>query len=122
MNIKNIHTAPILPIDPKQRVEGKPRAKETGDRDANGRREQAEAEIKRHLSEQEFDDALKVLAENPGLKANNLTIKVEVQDDCRVILILDPHGAVVRRLSEAQLWTATRDKDRQTGKFLDKAM
>ena len=34
----------------------------------------------------------------------------------------DPKGEIVRRLSEAQLWTATRDKDRHTGKILDKAM
>ncbi len=69
-----------------------------------------------------FDDALKVLAETPGLKANNLTIKVEVDGDHRVILIVSPDGQIVRRLSESQLWAATRDKDRQTGKFLDKAM
>jgi len=122
MNIKNIAPSPIMPIDPKQKVEGNARAKNTGDRDGNGQRQQQEPELKRHLTQQEFDDAIKALGETPGLKSNNLTIKVEVQGDHRVIYIVAPDGAIVRRLSESQLWSATRDKDRQTGKFLDKAM
>lgn len=122
MNIKGVNTSPILPIDPKQKVEGKTRAQSSTDRDADGRRQQQEPELKRHLNQQEFDEALKTLEGLPGLKANSLTIKVEVKDDCRVVLIVDPSGKVVRRLSEQQLWSATRDKDRQTGRILDKAM
>ena len=122
MNIKSVFSAPITPIDPKQKVEGNARAKSSGDRDGNGRQEQQEPELKRHLTQQEFDDAIKVLEQTPGLKANNLKIKVEQQGDHKVIYIVAPDGAIVRRLSESQLWSATRDKDRQTGKFLDKAM
>ena len=122
MNIKSVHTAPVLSIEPQQTVEGNVRAQASTDRDANGRQQQSESELKRHLSQQDFDDALKALEANPGLKANHLTIKVEQHADARVILVLDPQGAIVRRLSESQLWLATRDKDRQTGKFLDKAM
>jgi hypothetical protein len=122
MNIKNIGTTPITPLEPKSRVEGNARAKGSADRDADGKREQKEPEIKRHLTQQEFDDAIKVLEALPGLKANNLTIKVEVQDDHRVITIVDFQGKVVRRLSESQLWSATRDRDKQTGRILDKAM
>jgi hypothetical protein len=122
MNIKGLASHPILPVDPKPRVEGNVRTQGSTDRDANGRREQQEPEIKRHLNQQEFDDALKALEAHPGLKANNLTIKVETKEDCRVILIIDPVGNIVRRLSESQLWSATRDKDRLTGKILDKAM
>jgi hypothetical protein len=122
MNIKSVITSPILPIDPKNKVEGNVRAHSSTDRDADGRREGKQEELKRHLTQQEFDDALKVLGEHPGLKANDLVIKVEVDGDHRVILILDPQGKIVRRLSESQLWSATRDKDRQTGRILDKAM
>lgn len=122
MNIKGLHTTPVIPIDPKQRVDGNARTQNTGDRDANGRREHGDPEQKRHLSQQEFDDAIKALEAMPGLKANNLSIKVESKPDCRVVLIVDPTGKVVRRLSENELWAATRDKDRQTGKILDKAM
>lgn len=109
-------------IEPKQKVEGGVRSQNTGDRDADGRRQHAEQEIKRHLTQQEFDDALKALGEHPGLKANNLSIKVEQKDDARVILIVDPAGQVVRRLSESQLWSASLAKDRPTGRILDKAM
>jgi hypothetical protein len=122
MNIRTINSTPILPVEPKQRVEGNSRTQASTDRDANGRQPPREPELKRHLTDEEFNEALKALAENPGLKANQLTIKVETKDDCRVILILDPQGKIVRRLSESQLWAATRDKDRQTGKILDKAM
>ncbi len=122
MNIKSVITSPILPLDPKNKVEGKVRAQGSTDRDADGRREQGEPELKRHLTQQEFDDAIKVLGEHPGLKANDLIIKVEVEGDHKVILILDREGKIVRRLSESQLWSATRDKDRQTGRILDKAM
>jgi hypothetical protein len=121
MNIKSVIPNPVQAIEPKKRVEAK-RTVATADRDANGRQQQQEPELKRHLNQQEFDEALKALAENPGLKSNNLTLKVEMKEDCRIILILDSKGAVVRRLSEHQLWLATRDKDRQTGKILDKAM
>lgn len=122
MNIKNIHTAAVLPIDPKQRVEGNTRARASTDRDADGKREQPDPEQKRHLNDQEFDEALKILKEHPGLKASSLTIKVEKEGDARVVLICEPGGKVVRRLSESQLWLATRDRDKQTGRILDKAM
>lgn len=123
MNIKGLtNPNPVIPIDSRQRVEGNKAASSAGDRDGNGRREAPEEEVKRHLNQQEFDDAIKALEALPGLKANNLSIKVEVHADARVVLILDPLGKVVRRLSEQQLWAATRDKDRQTGKILDKAM
>lgn len=123
MNIKGLNgSTPVIPIDSKQRVDTNTRAANAGDRDGNGRREQPEPEIVRNLNQQEFDDCIKALEAMPGLKANNLTIKVEVTSGPRVVLIVDPNGLVVRRLSESQLWSATRDKDRQTGKILDKAM
>lgn len=123
MNIKTINSSPLLHIEPKNKVEGgSVRSKETADRDADGRRQQAEPELKRHLKPEELEEALKILNDHPGMKQNNLSLKVEVKDDCRVITIVDPQGKIIRRLSEAQLWAATRDKDKQTGKILDKAM
>lgn len=121
MNIKNFPTTPVIPIDPKRKIEGNTRSQASSDRDSDGRRDR-ESETKRHLTQQEFDDAMKVLQDLPGLKSNNLTIKVETKPDCRVILIVDSEGKVVRRLSENELWLSTRDKDRQTGTILDKAM
>lgn len=122
MNIKTVANIPIQQIEPKRRVDGNAKLQDTTERDANGQQEKSQGELKRHLTQQEFDDAIKALEETPGLRANNLSIKVISREDHRVIEIHDGLGQVVRRLSEAQLWAATRDKDKQTGKFLDKAM
>ena len=122
MNIKSVAPAPILPIDPKKKIDVNARTQASGDRDANGRQPANEQELKRHLTQEEFDEALKILEDLPGLKANNLSLKVEIKEDCRVVNLVDSTGQIVRRLSENQLWAATRDKDRKTGKLLDKAM
>lgn len=122
MNIKSVVTNPIIPVDSKQKIEKNARAQSSTDRDADGRRDQGQNEQNRHLSQQEFDDALKTLENLPGLKSNRLTIKVEAHEDHRVVLIVAPDGKIVRRLSENQLWSATRDHDRKTGTILDKAM
>ncbi len=122
MNIKSVITPPIFQTEAKARIEANGRTQNSADRDADGKREQGDHEQKRHLSKQEFDEALRILEDFPGLKSNNLVIKVELEDDHRVILIVDHEGKVVRRLSESQLWSATRDRDKQTGRILDKAM
>lgn len=122
MNIKGLNPNPVTAIDSKARVDAKARTASTADRDGNGRREQREPETKRKLSDQEFDEALTVLKGLSGVVDNNLSVRVETSEDQRLVLIVAPDGKVIRRLTEAQLWAATRDKDRQTGRILDKAM
>lgn len=121
MNIRSVSTLPILPTDPKNRAESGVRAKSSTERDGNGKQEQPEGETKRNLTDAELEEALRVLKELPGLKANDLLIKIETQEDTRVILIVDHSGKVIRRLTEGQLWLATRDKDRPTGAIFDKS-
>lgn len=94
----------------------------TSDRDADGRRERPTPEPKSRLKQEEFDEAIKVLAEIPGLKMHNLLIRVQIEGEQRITFILDPDGQTVRRLTEAQLWSATRTKDRPTGSILNKAL
>jgi uncharacterized FlaG/YvyC family protein len=122
MNVKNIAAGPILAPDPKPRVSGEVRTQHSADRDADGKREGETKEQKQHLTDPEFEEALKILKELPGLKASDLHIVVERSENLRVVLIKDYSGKVIRRLTEGQLWLATRDKDRQTGTILDKAM
>jgi hypothetical protein len=123
MNIKSVVSNPVLPIDPKNRVEGGVRTQGSTDRDANGKRENAEEETKKKLTDFEFEEAFKVLKSMPGLKSNELTLRTETSaDGLRTVYIEDHNGQVIRRLTEGQLWLATRDKDRQTGTILDKAM
>ncbi len=122
MNIKGL-TPHTVTIEPRLRTEGKDnvRMQNSADRDANGRREQGEPELKRHLSQIEFDEAIEILKAHPGVVAAGLMVRVEVHEDCRVIFVEDGAGKVIRRLSEADLWLVTREKDRPTGRILDKA-
>lgn len=125
MNIKGFFTSPIPLTTASERAAATSspmKMQESADRDADGRRQHKEEEIKRHLSDEEFDKALQNLAKHPGLLANNLTIKVEKKEDHRVVLIQDIRGNVIKRLSESQLWSAIQAFDRKTGSILDKAM
>jgi hypothetical protein len=122
MNIKGFFTNPVLLPSSTEKVGPKMKMQESAERDADGRRQAPQEEAKRHLSEEEFQSCLKKLEEHPGLLANNLTVKVETKDGVKVILIQDPGGNVVRRLSESQLWSAIQAFDRKTGSILDKAM
>ncbi|HAG91880.1 MAG TPA: hypothetical protein DCL41_08415 [Bdellovibrionales bacterium] len=123
MNIKGFFTNPIPLVRSADKVgENKMKMQESADRDADGRRQGEEKEEKRHLSEDEFKKAISELEKHPGLIANNLTIKIEDKEDHKVVLIVDIHNQVVRRLSESQLWSAIQAFDRKTGSILDKAM
>lgn len=122
MNIKGFFTNPFPASVGTEKVSNKLKMQETVDRDADGRRQHQEEEIKRHLTDEEFQSALKTLEKHPGLVANNLTIKVQEIEDQRIVLIQDSQGNVVRRLSESQLWSAIQAFDRKTGSILDKAM
>jgi hypothetical protein len=122
MNIKGL-TPSFVSLDPRVRTDAKEdvRMKNSGERDADGRRQNPEPEQKRHLSEEELESAIAILKANAGVVAHSLVVRVEAQGDHRVVYIEDLTGKVIRRLSEAELWTVTREKDRTTGKILDKA-
>jgi len=122
MNIKSITPNPVLPVDPKAKVDSAIRTQHSTERDADGRQSTAEDESKRQLNDEEFEQALETLKANPGLKSNGLVVRVEAAGKTRFVMIESPDGLVVRRLSEGQLWLATREKDRSTGALLDKAM
>lgn len=123
MNIKGLNPSLAAALDPRNRVEGREnvRTRNSGDRDADGRRQNPEPEIKRHLSDPEFEAALETLKENQGIVAAGLNVRVEIRDDHRVIFIEDQAGTMVRRLSEADLWLVTRERNRAIGNILDKA-
>ncbi len=122
MNIKGL-TPTIAALDPRYRTEAKDnvRLENNHERDADGKRQQGDAELKRHLSDTEFDECIKILEAIPAIVENQLIIRIETQGDSRVIFIEDLTGQVVRRLSEADLWLVTRDKERPTGRIFDRA-
>ncbi len=122
MNVKSL-TPNLSALDTRSRIDGKEnvRAQNSGDRDADGRRQQPEQEHKRHLNETEFSTAIETLKRNAAVTAHNLQIRIEQHDEIRTVYIEDSTGQVIRRLSEADLWLVTREHDRPTGKILDKA-
>lgn len=122
MNIKGLNPN-LVHLDTRLRADGKDnvRTQNSSERDANGRRQQEEAPIKRTLTEEEFAEALQALKDNPAVKNNNFQIRVANHEGLRVVYVEDLSGQVIRRLSMADLWLVTRLKDRPTGKILDKA-
>lgn len=123
MNIKSLGPQIVQPPTV-NKADGVTRTtlKESVDRDANGQQDKGQEEPKRHLNDEEFQEALQALKDLPGVKQSNLLVRVESRDDHRIILIEDIKGNVVRRLSEADLWAVTRDKTKATGQIYDKAM
>lgn len=122
MNIKTLGPQFVRPSTTAKAAEKtRTTMQESADRDANGRQDQGQEPPKRHLNDQEFQEALQILKEMPGVKQSNLLVRVESREDHRVILIEDIKGTVVRRLSEADLWAVTRDKTKTTGQLYDKA-
>lgn len=124
MNIKSI-VSNILPIDFRAKVDGHSAVKthESTDRDADGRRQpKDETEIKHQLTDEEFTEAFELLKTMPGIEDNQLAVKVVKEGSLRWVLILDKESRVVRRLADADLWIATRNMAKSTGKLLDKAL
>ena len=126
MNIKGV-TNSILPVDIKARTEAlaevrRQTTQNAADRDADGKQQQQQQEApNRHLRDEEFEEVLTKLKALPGIKDSSLTVKVVQHTDHRVIHIEDAEGQVVRRLSEADLWTLYFSNGRTTGQIFDKA-
>lgn len=126
MNIKGI-TNSILPVDLKARAEAvtevrRQTTQNASDRDADGKQQQQDQQTpNRHLRDEEFEDVLKKIKALPGIKDSSLVVKIVMHADHRVIHIEDSDGQVVRRLSEADLWSLYFSNGRTTGQIFDKA-
>jgi hypothetical protein len=124
MNVKSV-TTNILPIDLKTRAEAvknvQRQTQSTTDRDADGKRQQDSETPQRHLKDEEFEEVLKRINALPGIKDSSLVVKAVQMDDHRVIYIEDLSGQIVRRLSEADLWSIYFSNGRMTGQLFDKA-
>lgn len=125
MNIKSVVNN-IQNIEPNKRTESANQVKseQTTDRDADGRREPQEEPEKRHLSDEELKEALDALKKIPGVQQNNLRVRVVDRGATRVIFLEDSLGTVIRRMTEAELWSLTQQRDatKATGQIYNKAM
>jgi uncharacterized FlaG/YvyC family protein len=121
MNIKGI-VSNIIPLDLKSIDLRKTR--NTPDRDPQqGGGDNSQA--KQHkLSESELEEALKILRELPGVKANNLQFRVERANDRIVVYLEDPTGKVLRRMPDQELYALIKNHnpDKSRGHLLNKAL
>lgn len=100
-------------------------AKTASDRDADGQQQQAESEKKRNLSDEEIQEAIKVLESFPGVKDSGLSFKLSRgEDGVPVVHVLDRAGNVVRRIPETELAQvkSRQGENKTTGNLLNKAM
>lgn len=130
MDVKNVFRS-ILPIASNPITETKRRelvqgeTKASADRDPGSEPEQQQDETpRRNLSEEEIQEAIKILEALPGVKDNGLRIRLEKNDGIPVVYVEDRLGKVVRRIPETELsLIKSRSQDnKSTGNLLNRAM
>lgn len=114
----------ILPFTVKKKEEAKAgSALDTdNERDANGQQAGEGDKRKRNLSPEEIANAVKYLAELPGVKDHGLNVRVETKDDITVVYVEDRDGKVVRRIPESELSLLTGTREKKSGHLLNRAM
>jgi uncharacterized FlaG/YvyC family protein len=94
----------------------------SADRDAHGEQGQQNSERRRNLSQEELEKAVAFLVENPGVKSNNLNVRLDQTGVAPVILILDASGKVIRRIPEADISLMDSSKAERKGAILNRAL
>jgi uncharacterized FlaG/YvyC family protein len=123
MDIKNI-ARNLIPFAPKATEAKSTRSKTDADndREGNGQASGGEGEKKRHLTPEELQDAIKHLEGLAGVKDNQLTVRLQVNDGITVILVQDRDGKVVRRIPESEIPYLTANKQKKSGNLLNRAL
>lgn len=128
MDIKNI-VRTVIPFanssakEAKGTTDARLTTEDTADREGNGQAAAEEQKKRRNLTQEELDDAVKYLASLPGLKDNNLTVRLERNaDGVPSILVVDGTGKVVRRIPETEISALTANKEKKSGHLLNRAM
>ena len=81
----------------------KMRMESSGDRDADGRRQNQSGQDEGPPTEEQVQKAMEYLKEHPGVKENNLTV-MRKEAAGKIVLVLQDHlGKVIRRIPEAQV-------------------
>ena len=93
------------------------------DREGNGQASQEGEEQKRRpLTPEEFESAISYLKSLPGIKDHNLTVKLVQADGISNVYIEDAHGKIVRRIPETELRQLTANREKTTGRLINRAM
>ena len=96
----------------------------TADREGNGQSQGNGEEARRNLSEEEIQEAIKILEALPGVKDNGLTFKLVRTDGVPVVYVEDRTGKVVRRIPETEVSQvkSRTGGEKKTGNLLNKTM
>jgi uncharacterized FlaG/YvyC family protein len=85
----------------------------SADRDPNGQQQKEGEAQRRNLTEEEIQEAIKILEALPGVKDNGLQFKLSRgENGVPVVHVTDRNGQIVRRIAETEL---SQVKARQTG-------
>jgi len=95
---------------------------DTTDREPQGNAGEGGREPKRDLTPEEIDEAVAVLKALDGIVNNGLLVRVANTDGIVVVYVEDASGKVVRRIPASELSSLTKDRDKKTGRLLNKAM
>jgi hypothetical protein len=123
MDIKNALNAVIpLSLRAKDKVEKTIKSDSTTDRDGNGQMPSGQGEKQRQpMTDEEYKSALEHLRSLPVVKENNLIVELSLQEHKKFILLKEPSGKVVRRITEAELWSLLDVQPGQKGSVLNKS-
>ena len=122
MNIKGV-VSNLIPIDFGKRDLRKTRNEPERDAQQGGQGGH-QPPTHHRFTEEELTASIKMLKELPGIKENNLQIRVERNEDRVVIFVEDPTGKVIRRIPDLELWAmyTSRQNDTPRGNLLNKAL
>jgi hypothetical protein len=106
-----------------KRVEKNIKSDNTHDRDGNGQMPSGnDSEQRESMSDEQFEQALTNLKKHQVFKDNHLEVVVQNIDSKKIIIIKEPNGKVVRRISESELWSLQNVKDNEKGQLLSKTV
>jgi uncharacterized FlaG/YvyC family protein len=123
MDIKGIarNIIPLSTVTKKDDAKAKSKLDTDNEKEGNGQAE-GENQKRRQLTPEQVQDAIQYLENLPGVKENNLSIRLVAENGITVVFIEDRDGKVVRRIPEAELYALTHNRAKPSGHLLNKAM
>lgn len=123
MDIKGIarNILPFGPVKTHETNSSRSKTDANNDREGNGQAA-GEEQNRRKLSPEEIADAVKYLEGLPGVKENNLSIRLSDTNGICVVFIEDRDGKIVRRIPESELGSLTSNRQKKSGHLLNKAL
>ncbi len=119
MNIKNLlGINPLIsPTSQVGKVDRQIKSESSSeDRDANGQYFQQKQKKKEKMTPEQFEKALALLKEKSFIKDMNWNILAVVEDGCQYALVQDQQGAMIRQISEYDLWEIFEEPNQPSSK------